>query len=284
MHWCFPCLSLTLGNNFLLGERRDYRDFNHQERIPIASTIEETWDYENNLRVIIPGLPVDVSVWVNLTMKPVLLWISWKLWWNATMKPLHVVRLCSWMHVGTEMLLSDVCCSHWTSNTRCFCFLGLLVEVPLQMNWYPQLHRTPTVVSHVVATWDDIWNQNKAPIWDQKLHIQWAVVELFQEPIVELKRITIQHQSLVSCSSIGTSRISSGKVTFPLQNVNTTKNLVVVRALSVVHMLEPFLCSSGCFLVSTGGCSSCYEQNSGILDVENNHAFSHSPNLKKKKW
>ena len=65
--------SLTLGNNFLLGERRDYRDFNHQERIPIASTIEETWDYENNLRVIIPGLPVDVSVWVNLTMKPVLL-------------------------------------------------------------------------------------------------------------------------------------------------------------------------------------------------------------------
>ena len=55
-------LYLTLGNNFLLGERRDYRDFNRQERIPIASTIGDTWDYENNLRVIIPGVPVDVSV------------------------------------------------------------------------------------------------------------------------------------------------------------------------------------------------------------------------------
>ena len=58
----FFSLYLTLGNNFLLGERRDYRDFNRQERIPIASTIGDTWDYENNLRVIIPGVPVDVSV------------------------------------------------------------------------------------------------------------------------------------------------------------------------------------------------------------------------------
>lgn len=61
----FPLFSfvyLTLGNNFLLGERRDYREYNRQERIPIASTIGDTWDYENNLRVIIPGVPVDVSV------------------------------------------------------------------------------------------------------------------------------------------------------------------------------------------------------------------------------